>query len=470
MSARPITILTGYLGSGKTTLLQALLTNSEGLRVAVLVNEFGSVSIDTQLVAKYTETYQSEMMELSNGCVCCTSNSDLKISIAKLLADPSNIDHVVLELSGVSDPESVVSTLQLPDLQPFCWLAGVVTVVDAESFTADCYGSFAARNQLLHADLIVLNKVDLVSSQQLVDVHIQVEQATRKDDKRGKRVIRTYKDRHHSLCKALMDVHHNPQPTDSHESDKSSSMLPMHGNHTLDESSSACQHPIGHLDADQLGSFAFTGMKPFNAARFQEFMRRQLPGNLVRMKGFVRLQGAERTRYQVQMSGRRRFHFEEVHDDGADAMQLVFIGQHLDRAAIEDQLRYCSEGALPDVGSFDESTARDKMALLRAWLTADARFLEVPGDDLVPATVFLCHLIGSDSFQISGNRLTAALVSLINQAGHVFATHIMCHDQCVLRYDAADPLPIDVVWREIRKGADELLAKVFLDSFCCGVP
>ncbi|MBW4436755.1 MAG: GTP-binding protein [Pleurocapsa minor GSE-CHR-MK-17-07R] len=160
----PITLITGFLGAGKTTLLNNILNADHGLRVAVLVNDFGSVNIDTQLVVGV----EGETISLANGCICCTIRGDLLQAVLNLMARQEKPQYVIIETSGVSDPSAVAATFMQPELTPYVRLDSILTVVDADQGDAlEGEQAFLAMEQVGVADIVILNKVDLVSPQQL---------------------------------------------------------------------------------------------------------------------------------------------------------------------------------------------------------------------------------------------------------------------------------------------------------------
>lgn len=160
----PITILTGFLGAGKTTLLNNILHGDHGLRVAVLVNDFGSVNIDAQLIVGV----EGETVNLSNGCICCTIRDDLLRETLGLVQRADPPEYLIIETSGVSDPLQVAQTFMLPEISDLIQVDSIITVVDAEQLpglTGD--NAMLAMSQMAVADMIVLNKVDLVSPEQI---------------------------------------------------------------------------------------------------------------------------------------------------------------------------------------------------------------------------------------------------------------------------------------------------------------
>jgi G3E family GTPase len=155
----PTTVLTGFLGAGKTTLLNKILTSYPGQKTAIIVNEFGDVGIDGQLVVGAEE----EILELNNGCICCTVRGDLTRAVENLVARGIEIDRLVIETTGLADPAPVIQSFILDEtLRSATELDAIVTVVDARHFTEQLRNE-QAREQIAFADVIILNKVDLVS-------------------------------------------------------------------------------------------------------------------------------------------------------------------------------------------------------------------------------------------------------------------------------------------------------------------
>ena len=162
----PVTILTGFLGAGKTTLLNRMLHGDHGLRVAVLVNDFGEINIDSQLVVA---TPEEEVINLANGCICCSIRGDLIEALHKQVNHPSAPEYLVIETSGVSNPGEVAQTIMLPQLASRIRLDSIVAIVDSEQFTElDDQNWYVAGSQVSVADMIVFNKVDLVDESQLI--------------------------------------------------------------------------------------------------------------------------------------------------------------------------------------------------------------------------------------------------------------------------------------------------------------
>ena len=159
----PVTVLTGYLGAGKTTLLNHILSQEHGKKIAVIVNEFGEIGIDSQLVVDADE----EILEMNNGCICCTVRGDLIRIINKLLQQRDRFEQIVIETTGLADPAPVIQSFFVDEvLYKQTELDAVVTVVDAK-YILNHWHSSEAEEQIAFADIILLNKTDLVSKEEL---------------------------------------------------------------------------------------------------------------------------------------------------------------------------------------------------------------------------------------------------------------------------------------------------------------
>ncbi|MBW4529034.1 MAG: GTP-binding protein [Phormidium tanganyikae FI6-MK23] len=166
----PVTIITGYLGSGKTTLLNHILHYDHGRKVAVIVNEFGDVGIDSQLVVNADE----EILEMNNGCICCTVRGDLIRIVGSLIEKREKFDHLVIETTGLADPAPVIQSFFVDEImRSKTELDAVVTIVDAKHIW-EHWDSSEAQEQIAFADVILLNKIDLVSVQQIEELENRI--------------------------------------------------------------------------------------------------------------------------------------------------------------------------------------------------------------------------------------------------------------------------------------------------------
>jgi G3E family GTPase len=349
----PVTIITGFLGSGKTTLLNHILTNQDGLKTAVLVNEFGEIGIDNELLV----TTGEDMVELSNGCICCTINNDLVEAVYKILERPEKIDYLVVETTGLADPLPVALTFLGTDLRDLTRLDSIVTVVDAENFSIDLFNSQAAENQIAYADIILLNKSDLVDEADLDLLEVRL-----RDMRPGARLLRSVKgqvplplilsvglfetDQYYAPA-TQADENHDHEAHDHHDHDH-------HNDHEHNDHS-ACDHDHGHcehehhdhqkhqhsdhLAIDGFTSLSFESDRPFSVRKFQTFLDDQMPVNVFRAKGILWFEESPK-RHIFHLSG-KRFSLDDDEWKGAPKNQLVLIGQNLDHDALRSQIERC---------------------------------------------------------------------------------------------------------------------------------
>jgi G3E family GTPase len=298
----PVTLVTGFLGSGKTTLLNHILTNRAGVKVAVLVNELGEIGIDNDLIV----AAEGGMIELSNGCICCSTNSELLDSIVRVLARPEPVDHILVETTGVADPLPVAQTFQRPEFRGTLRLDAIVAVADAEQLSLDLFDGHATRAQLRHADAILVNKCDRVGEERLGDVESKIRTVNAEA-----RLVRTT--RSAVPLPLILDVDLFRRQTADHG------------------------HHHAHLDEDGFVSLSFESDRPFSVACFQDFLDRR-PAGLFRGKGFLWLAETGK-RYVFHLVG-ERFTLEEDRNAGG-SNRLVLIGRQLDVEELRTRLALC---------------------------------------------------------------------------------------------------------------------------------
>lgn len=165
----PLTILTGFLGAGKTTLLNRILQGDHGLRIAVLVNDFGPINIDTKLIVNV----KGDTISLANGCICCTIRGELLESTMDLLSRPRPPEYVIVEASGVSDPAAIAASFLQPLIRPHLRVDAIVTVVDAEH-AHEPVDPQLAEAQIAAADIVVLSKTDLVNDRRRAEIGARI--------------------------------------------------------------------------------------------------------------------------------------------------------------------------------------------------------------------------------------------------------------------------------------------------------
>lgn len=310
----PVTIITGFLGSGKTTLLNQILQNNHNSKVAVLVNEFGDINIDGQLLVSYEE----DMVELSNGCICCTINEGLVEAVTKILAREEKVEHLIIETTGVADPLPIILTFVGTDFRDFTHLDAVITVVDAETFTPQHFDSEVALKQIAYGDILLLNKTDLVTLEQLTALETYIASI-----KKHPRIIHT---KHAQVALPLiLDVGFTP--VDNYQPEK------KHQEHHHDHAHS------NHLANDGFVSMSFQSDRPFDVYKFQKFLNDLLPVEVFRAKGIIWFAGSK-LRHIFQLCGQRNDIKSEPWST-PPVNQLVFIGRHLDTDKLRQQLNDC---------------------------------------------------------------------------------------------------------------------------------
>ena len=328
-----LTLLAGFLGAGKTTLLNALVRAEHGVRVGVIVNDFGQINIDAELVA----STDGDTVTLANGCICCTIRDDLLLTLFRLLHRDDAPEHVIIECSGVSDPAAVLRGFEEARLYDIVDIDAVVVVVDAEQMmTLEFRDEPLALHQLAVADLVVLNKVDLVDDAQLEVVEAKVLKTVP-----GVRVLHSV--RGQVPFDLLLGIgkfdpsRHLPDAADVHV-------------HETGHSAPDPDHDHGHDDHDAVYStWSFTSDRPLQPDRVRAALD-ALPVGVYRAKGILHVQGEPNRRVVVQVVGRRIEVELGEHWDGAPKRsKLVTIGLRdgVDPVALEDAFRACEVQETP---------------------------------------------------------------------------------------------------------------------------
>ncbi|EDX76983.1 CobW/P47K family protein [Coleofasciculus chthonoplastes PCC 7420] len=332
----PVTIITGFLGSGKTTLLNHILSNQEGVKTAVLVNEFGEIGIDNELIV----TTGDDMVELSNGCICCTINEDLVNAVYKVLERDDKVDYLVVETTGLADPLPVALTFLGTELRDMTRLDSIVTVVDCENFSLDLFNSEAAYSQIAYGDIILLNKIDLVDEGDVDALEVRI-----REIKDGARIIRTTQSQVPLPLILSVGLFESDQYFDeSSDHDHEHHDHEHHHDHDCDHEHHDHHHHHDHdhshhLENDGFTSISFQSDKPFNIRKFQYFLDNQLTTNIFRAKGILWFDESP-NRHIFHLSG-KRFNIEDDQWKGEKKNQLVLIGQDLDHDKLYKQLENC---------------------------------------------------------------------------------------------------------------------------------
>ena len=311
----PVTVLTGYLGAGKTTLLNRILTYEHGKKVAVIVNEFGEVGIDNQLVIDADE----EIFEMNNGCICCTVRGDLIRIISNLMKRRNKFDHLVIETTGLADPAPVIQTFFVDeDMKDKIALDAVVTVVDAKHIQQH-WEADEAQEQIAFADVILLNKTDLVSPQELDELESKI--------KAMNKMATIYRTQNSELgMDALLGVQ-------AFDLDRALEIDPEFLNE------------VAHEHDETVKSFAIVESGELDGQKLNNWLSNLLQTkgvDIFRMKGILNIAGKE-----------DRFVFQGVHmllDGKPDRPwkegetrknELVFIGRNLDEAQLREDFKQC---------------------------------------------------------------------------------------------------------------------------------
>lgn len=315
--AVPLTLLTGFLGAGKTTLVNRILRGDAGTPVGVLVNDFGAVDIDRELIASESEG----VLRLANGCICCSLRDDLVASVTRLLARPEAPRRVLLEASGVADPGPIVNTFMAPAFRHRLRLDGVICVVDAkQAFMAPEVEGLQWR-QLGYADLVALNKVDLAGTERTAAVAARI-----RGEFSGARIIETVRC---ELPAALLF----------------SAPEPFAGATRLRD-----HVPSGDIAADRFAAWSFESGETFCPEALHELPRR-LPHWIYRGKGIVRLAGRDGSdrRGVLQIVGRRADLVTERAWRAEDRSRLVLVGaaEHLDAPRLDALVTGCLRTSRP---------------------------------------------------------------------------------------------------------------------------
>jgi len=344
MALIPATILTGFLGSGKTTLLKRVLSEAHGQKIAVIENEFGEENIDNEILVAETK---EQIVQMSNGCICCTIREDLRVTLAELAAKKRkgelDFERVVIETTGLADPGPVAQTFFMDDeIAESYLLDSVLTLVDAKHADQQLDTRQEARRQIGFADQIFLSKTDLVAQAETDALIHRIKHMNPRAPLQavhfGEVPISKVFDLRGFNLNAKLDIDPDFLKEDEHDHG--------HDHHGHDHAPGEhCDHPHHHAHDDDVKSFVFRAERPFSAARLEDFLGSVVNvygPKLLRYKGVLNMQGVD-----------KKVIFQGVHQlMGSDlgpawavgetrVSKLVFIGIDLPREILEQGLEQC---------------------------------------------------------------------------------------------------------------------------------
>ena len=330
----PVTIISGFLGSGKTTLLNHILKNQVGIKTAVLVNEFGEIGIDNDLIIEGSE----DMIELNNGCICCSINGELLNTVSKVLERAENLDYLIVETTGLADPLPVAMTFAAGDLREKVRLDSIITVIDGENFDFEINNTSVAYSQILYGDILLLNKSDLVNEKQLKKIEEFINKI-----KKEPRILRSTNSEvalHTIMSVGLFETdtfefEKNKKNTEQNSNDHYSHSHD-HSSHSHDHSSHS--HDLNN-DIEGFTSVSYETSEPFSLRKFQYFLDNQISKNVFRAKGILWFMESER-KHIFHLSG-KRFSLDDEEWTKEKSNKIVLIGKNLDHQTIKNQLSSC---------------------------------------------------------------------------------------------------------------------------------
>jgi G3E family GTPase len=331
----PVTVLTGYLGAGKTTLLNRILSEPHGKRYAVIVNEFGEIGIDNDLVVGADE----EVFEMNNGCICCTVRGDLMRILDGLMRQKGKFDAIIVETTGLADPAPVAQTFFMdPNVGSKTKLDAVVTVADAKWLNERLKDAPEAKNQIAFADVILINKTDLVSADELSDVEARIRginpYAKLHRTQRAKVPLDAVLGRNAFDLDRILDLEPDFLGGDDHDH-----------HHDHDHDHDHAHGGLKHYHDEEMQSIALHTEKPLDPDKFfpwvQDLVQKEGP-NILRCKGILAFKDDD-----------QRFVFQGVHmildgdhqrpwkaDEKRDS-RIVFIGRKLPDKMITEGFESC---------------------------------------------------------------------------------------------------------------------------------
>ncbi|MDF0493655.1 CobW family GTP-binding protein [Bradyrhizobium yuanmingense] len=337
----PVTVLTGYLGAGKTTLLNRILSENHGKKYAVIVNEFGEIGIDNDLIIGADE----EVFEMNNGCICCTVRGDLVRIMDGLMKRKGKFDAIIVETTGLADPAPVAQTFFVDeDVQKNARLDAVVTVADAKWLSDRLKDAPEAKNQIAFADVIVLNKTDLVNKGELAEVEARIRginpYAKLHRTERCAVALADVLDRGAFDLDRILDIEPAFLEADDHDHDHDHHHHHGHDHHHHDHG-----HGLKHYHDEEMQSLSLKTDKPLDPNVFMPWLQNLVQvegGKILRSKGILAFHDDD-DRYVFQgvhmmLEGN---HQRKWKDGEPRESRLVFIGRELPEEAIRKGFESC---------------------------------------------------------------------------------------------------------------------------------
>jgi len=332
----PVTVLTGFLGAGKTTLLNRILSEPHGKKYAVIVNEFGEIGIDNDLIVGADE----EVFEMNNGCICCTVRGDLIRIIDGLMRRKGKFDAIIVETTGLADPAPVAQTFFVDEnVGNKAKLDAVVTVADAKWLRDRLKDAPEAKNQIAFADVILINKTDLVSDAELREVEARIRginpYAKLHRTQRAQIPLNEVLDRKAFDLERILDI--EPAFLDTGDDD--------HDHHDHDHGHAHSHGGLKHYHDEDMQSIALSTEKPLDADKFFPFIQNltQAEGpNILRSKGILSLRDdPQRFVFQGVHMMLDGDHQREWRPDEKRESRVVFIGRNLPEEKIRKGFESC---------------------------------------------------------------------------------------------------------------------------------
>ena len=330
----PITIITGFLGAGKTTLINKIIKENDTTKFGLIINEFGEIGVDSELLSSQERSTKEEIIEMSNGCLCCVVRSDL-IEAVKKMVETKKINHIIIETSGLAEPAPIVQTFLTNDLDGSIILDSVICVVDAENFDKNIKDYKTLTEQLTNSDIVVINKID----EKNIDFNKQLNSLINNlnpylsilensNSFSSKILIDTNKDLEQNLNLKLKQENHDHHDHNHKHED--------HGHHN---------HTNGHIhEHEEFSEVLYTTRKQLDPTKLDQIFLKEIPKNIIRAKGFLVLEsklflfqmvGANKSLTPYKLCGDSKL--------DEDMSYLIMIGKDLDRESILELLKKCEK-------------------------------------------------------------------------------------------------------------------------------